>query len=120
MPACPSHRLSFLLPDGVSLAALDPLTSMPIGAARLVTINRAGLATIEGASREQVLDAAARLIRASCSGRPPLSIAAMLSVLPPAPGRDWLMLPRGADRWSIIVGADVAFSPTALDPYFPR
>lgn len=68
------------------------------------------LIRIRGASREVVFDAASALVR----GWPrdmPRSVSAILHT----PTR-----PSGFDRWSIIIGADVAFSPTGLGAEFPR
>jgi len=106
-----SFRLSFLLPAGLSA---DSGSHQPSPDGCFLHINRM-LAEIVGPSREAVFEHAARLLRVSCranlSGRlPPLSIGAVLST----PAR-----PSGRDAWSIIVGADVAFSPTPLDPHFP-
>jgi hypothetical protein len=101
------YRLSFLLPAGARCDSGSHQPS-PDGCLLHVTFP---LAEIVGPSREAVFEHATRLLRVSCSGLPPLSIAARLST----PGR-----PVGTDTWSIIVGADIAFSPTSLDPHFPR
>ena len=70
----------------------------------------APLVKISGPSREAVFEHATRLLRVSCRGRGPLSIAATLvSPLPVS----------GTDRWSISVGADVAFAPTSLGHWLP-
>jgi hypothetical protein len=101
------YRLSFLLPAGTHV---DSGSHQPSAEGCLLHATFP-LVEIVGPSRESVFEHAARLLRVSCRGRPPLSIAAMLST----PGR-----PAGADSWCIIVGADIAFSPTSLDPHFPK
>jgi hypothetical protein len=68
-------------------------------------------AAVDGPSRELVLEETARLLREICRGLGPLSIAATLESPPPGSGRD---------GWTIIVGADIAFSPTALGATFPN
>jgi hypothetical protein len=100
------HRLSFLLPAGTRV---DSGIHQPSPDGCLLRFDRM-LVEISGPSREAVFEHATRLLRVSCRGRPPLSISAMLST----PAR-----PSGRDTWSIIVGADVAFSPTSMDPHFP-
>ena len=101
------YRLSFLLPAG---SACDSGSHQPSPDGCLLHVTFP-LAEIVGPSREAVFEHATRLLRVSCRSLPPLAIAAMLST----PGR-----PVGADSWSIIVGADIAFSPTSLSPHFPR
>lgn len=68
------------------------------------------LIRIRGASQPAVFNAAAALLQ-SAVARGPAAISAILHT----PAR-----PSGFDRWHIIVGAPVAFTPTGLDPYFPR
>lgn len=100
-----SYRLSFLLPAGTSVDSGSHRPS-PDGCTLNVTFP---LAEILGPSREAVFEHAARLLRVSCRGQR-CAIAARLET----PAR-----PSGSDTWSIIVGADIAFSPTSLDPQFP-
>lgn len=78
----------------------------------VLTVERSGLVTIEGPGRDALFEQARRFLRLHARGLPALSIAALL-VTPPRPGG-------GRDSWSIIVGADVAFSPTAIEPVIPR
>jgi hypothetical protein len=99
-------RLSFLLPTGTTVVAGSHRPS-PEGCLMHVEADR--LIEIVGPSREAVFEHAARLLRVVCRGLSAVSIAAMLKT----PAR-----PVGHDSWTIIVGADVAFSPTALDPFF--
>jgi hypothetical protein len=101
-----SYRLSFLLPAGTHV---DSGIHQPSPDGCLLRVDRM-LVEISGPSREAVFEHATRLLRVSALGRPPLSIAATLSTPTRPPGRD---------TWSIIVGADVAFSPTSLDPHLP-
>jgi hypothetical protein len=69
------------------------------------------LVRVRGGSREAVFEHATRLLKIAHGGQGrPLAISAILH----SPSR-----PSGFDRWSIIVGAEVAFSPTALDPWLP-
>lgn len=65
---------------------------------------------IRGGSQPAVFDAAARLLQDAVRGGP-TAVSAILHTP---------VKPSGFDRWHIIVGAPVAFSPTGLDPYFPR
>lgn len=97
--------LSFLLPRGAPRPRFDGFSEHPC----VVEID-GPLVRIRGDSREAVFDCASALVRPLQANRP-VSIAAILHT----PSR-----PSGFDRWSIIVGADVAFSPTSLDPHFPR
>lgn len=68
------------------------------------------LVRIRGAGQPGVFNAAAALLQEAVRGGP-TAISAILHT----PAR-----PSGFDRWHIIVGAPVAFSPTGLDPYFPN
>jgi hypothetical protein len=117
-----SHLLSFMLPGGAA-AIRAPAAGWSFGC--MVEIGRI-LVQILGPSREAVFEVAGLVLRQACDDLPPQAIAARLYTLPPeqrADGRDWLHVstPHGAaDGWTIITGADVAFSPTALDPYFPK
>jgi hypothetical protein len=100
-----SFDLRFLLPRGIRLA--NGILPLPRGCQAEI---EGGLVRVRGDSREHVFDDAAGLVSGLAAARP-LSISAILYT----PSR-----PSGFDRWHIIAGADVAFSPTALDPYFPR
>ncbi len=103
-----SFDLSFLVPRAVLLG----IARAEISATRGCSIElELPLIRIRGDSREAVFDAASDLVRHIPGSNQPLSIAAILHT----PER-----PSGFDRWSIIIGADVAFSPTGLDPHFPR
>ncbi|MCK1501476.1 hypothetical protein [Bradyrhizobium sp. 188] len=106
-PAPQSFKLTFLLPGG---AAVTPGFHQPAPDGCALDV-RWPLVEISGPSRRAVFDHATRLLRLSCRHLPPTAISAQLVT----PAR-----PAGRDAWSIIVGADVAFSPTGLDPEFPR
>lgn len=101
---CP-HRLTFLLPPALVLLA-------PVGRLQpclhgcVLHVSEHGLVQIDGPAREQVFAQAIRFLRVVAKGRPPLAF----------PGT--LRSPCGRrDSWSIIVGADVAFSPTSIEPH---
>lgn len=100
-----SYRLRFLLPADFRLTYGGPQPGRH-GCAIRATSN---LVEIDGRSREHVFDAGADLLRTLHVMVKPLSFS--VSAI--------LETPIGADSWSIIVGADVAFSPTSIDPYFP-
>jgi|SRR5579859_3669042 len=108
MPAYPGlFRLAFLLPTG---ANTDSGSHQPSPEGCLLHLTPP-LAEIVGPSRDAVFEHATRFLRVTCRGQPPLSIAAQLQT----PAR-----PVGRDSWCIIVGADVSFSPTGLDPHLPH
>ncbi len=96
--------LSFLMPRGARRSRFDDLSRHPC----VVEVD-GPLVRIRGDSREQVFECAADLVR-SLQVAEPVSIAAILHT----PSK-----PSGFDRWSIIAGADVAFSPTGLGATFP-
>ena len=106
-----AYRLSFMLPASVFLG-VQPGRHQPCLHGCLLTVAPAGLVTITGPSRQSVFDQAARFLRVHCKGCGPQSIAAVL-VSPP------VYCPAGRDSWSIIVGASVAFAPTALGAEIP-
>lgn len=105
-PAPEPFKLTFLLPDG---AAATPGFHQPSPEGCALAVSWP-LVEISGPSRRAVFDHTARLLRHACRHLPPTSIAAVLGT----PGR-----PAARDPVNIIVGADVAFSPTGLDPDFP-
>jgi len=103
-----SYSLSFLLPAAAGVPDSGSHQPSPIGCQLRVTLP---MVEISGPSREAVLNHTATFLRAlRRRSRQPFSITAVLAT----PAR-----PSGFDSWSIIIGADVAFSPTSLDPYFP-
>ncbi|MGY4295397.1 hypothetical protein ACVWXN_003492 [Bradyrhizobium sp. i1.4.4] len=105
-PTPASFQLTFLLPDG---AAATPGFHQPSPEGCALAVSWP-LVEISGPSRRAVFDHAARLLRYACRHLPAISISAVLA----SPAR-----PGARDAVSIIVGADVAFSPTGLDPEFP-
>lgn len=105
--APPSYRLSFLLPQGLS-PRLGAYADWVPGC--VVEIDRAQ-AVVLGPSCQRLFEQTARLVRVICYGKGPFSIAACVESPPPISGRD---------GWTIIVGADIAFSPTALGSTFPN
>jgi len=104
-----AYRLTFILPEIISLA-VQPGRHQPCLHGCVLTIERGGLVAIIGPSRQQTFDQAARFLKVHCKGRPAMSIAAVLD----SPSK---YCPRGSDGWSIIVGAGIAFSPTAMEPH---
>ena len=106
-----SYRLSFLLPAGAQIVSGRHRPSLD-GCELNVTFP---LVEILGRSRDAVFEHASRFLRVACRKCPAVSIAAILET--PRP-HGWAG--RRSDTWSIIVGADIAFSPTSLNPYFPR
>jgi hypothetical protein len=121
MRSCPaSHVVTFLTPPG---AWIEPGFRIDSPHGCILEVGRTGLVTILGPSREAVFELAARLLRAACRGRPPASVSARLYQPRPngelSEGRDWLELPGPVDGWTIIIGAEVAFSPTPIDPHIP-
>jgi hypothetical protein len=103
-----SYRLSFMLPTGVSIdrAVASAVCADPEFIVAGCTVRLSlPLVKIAGPSRDAVFDATAVLLQRGWSA------AALVQSPGPA---------AGTDSWSIIVGANVAFSPTSLDPHFPR
>lgn len=112
------YRLSFVVPRDLVLdcsvaehadvfARLDCVVTTVFGP-------EAPWVEIKGRSREAVFDRAA-LFLAALRRRTaaPLAITAILET--PADRQ------RGfRDSWTILLGAEIAFSPTSIDPYFPR
>jgi hypothetical protein len=102
-----TYCLSFVLPDGI---AIDSGAFAPSADGCSVHIFHR-LVKILGPSREAVFEHASVMLRVIHRAAPCAAIAATLESPAPIAGRD---------GWSIIVGAPIAFSPTSLDPYFPR
>lgn len=100
------YQLSFLLPPSLAF-------SVPAGRHHpclhqcILTVGLNGLVMIEAPSRERSFEQATRFLRTVAKGHAPMSITALLATEEP----------RGRDGWSIIIGTDVAFSPTSLPPY---
>ena len=100
------YRLVFLLPSRLILM-VQPGRHQPCQHGCVLVVDRGGLVTVTGPSREEVFDQAGRFLRLACRGHQPVALAATLTQ------------PGGRDGWSIIVGAKVAFSPTAIEPHIP-
>lgn len=100
-----SFDLSFLPPRGIRLG--NGMLQLPRGC---IVELEGGLVRLLGPSREAVFDDAATLVAGFHVNRP-LAIGAILHT----PSR-----PSGFDRWHIIAGAEVAFAPGGIDPYFPH
>lgn len=103
------YRLTFMLPLSIAHQVATG-RHCPCLYGCLLTIERPGRITVTGPSRERVFEQAARFLRVVARRKGPMSIAATLATPGGAAGRG------ASDAWSIIVGAKVAFSPTALDP----
>jgi hypothetical protein len=100
-----SYRLSFLLPNGVTADRGD-FAKVP---GCVLMVGRSHV-QIFAPSKEKAFAQATGVLREACQGRGPFSIAALL--VSPTPVS-------GADGWTIIVGADIAFAPTSLGATFP-
>lgn len=114
-------RLSFLVPSDfaidASLAAANPPPSSPYGCVVSAIFGTSlPLIEIKGPSREAVFERAALYLHAlKRTTSRPVAIAATLETPPDD------RLRRGfRDSWTIIIGAEIAFSPTGIDPHFPR
>lgn len=100
------YKLTFLLPPAIGLM-VQPGRHQPCLAGCVLVIGPCGHVAIEGPSRERVFDQATRFLKVNSKGRPAYSVAATLESPLPC---------RGRDGWSIIVGAEIAFSPTSMPP----
>ena len=101
------YRLTFLLPSRLLLMA-QPGRHQPCLHGCVLTVERGGLVTVTGLSKEKVFDQAGRFLKIICKGHGAVSLAATLTQ------------PAGRDGWSIIVGAKVAFSATSIEPHIPE
>jgi hypothetical protein len=107
MPDSAVIRLTFLLPDIMVLRA-QPGRHCPCLHGCVLVVDRRGLVTIEGPSREQVFDQARRFLRTIIKGLPPTSIAAVLTTL--------RMGPNAKDTLHIVTGAEITFAFTSVEP----
>lgn len=107
-----TYRLTFLLPRGLSLPVGR---HAPAEDACCLVIRPGGVAEVAGRSRETVFDHAGLLLRVirrrTPIGKAPAIVAMTLETPTPQGPRK--------DLWTAIVGAEVAFSPTGLDPVIP-
>lgn len=107
------YRLTFLLPGAISLL-VQPGRHSPCLHGCILVIGPCGHVAIEGPSRERVFEQASRFLKVNSKGRPGYSVCATLES--PAFVPDLIGCRGGRDGWSIIVGADIAFSPTSMPP----
>ena len=96
------YRLTFMLPPTV---LAPPGRHQPCLHGCVLVVDRGGLVSIAGPSLEQVFEQARRFFRIHAKGRPAMSIGAVLSSPARIPMRD---------GWSIVVGAEVSFTPAAV------
>lgn len=103
-----SFHLSFLLPKEITFRpSVDGAFAAPGCTFRITH----PLVKIAGPSQRAIFEAATAFLRSLERAPQPVSIAAVISTPVVGAGRDF---------WSIIVGADIAFSPTGLDAHFPQ
>lgn len=103
------YRLTFMLPATLALLT-TPGRHCPCLMGCLLTVERGGLITVDGTSREGVFEQTARFLRHPIRRNPP----------PPTSIASVLAGPGGRDSWNIVFGADVAFSPGGVEPYLPN
>jgi hypothetical protein len=107
---CPM-RATFLLPEGAALGdAVD--RCLPLDFECELDLHGAGLILAGGPSRQALFAALAPFLQVLCTGIYPQSIAVTLSS---ADAHGVTV----RDRWSVIVGANVAFCPGGLGPEIP-
>jgi hypothetical protein len=117
-PVATAVRLSFVMPSALRQPAAVRGPFGPFDGCTL-EVNRAGLVVIEGPSRERVQDLASRYLRVVARDviageKPPLVIPSIIRTYHEGKGAP------GRDSWQIIVGADIAFAPTGIEPYLPE
>lgn len=96
--------------SGYRLTFIVPRSEPPIAGACAVRLGAAVHAEVVGPSREAVMTTAAAFLRSLGPGEP----RTLHAVLESPAGA-----PSGRDGWSVIVGADVAFAATSIDPFLP-
>lgn len=121
-------RLTFTLPNTLVLVA-KPGPVVPCLMGCLVTVGRNGYVIVDGKSREGVFDQATVFLRSlirelrRVGNLPPRQIitAALQTAYRLQPQDGYCGdLPRGGrDTWHIVIEADVAFSPCAVEPWLP-
>lgn len=108
-----SFHLSFLLPKEITFRpAIDGAYAATDCYFRITH----PLVKICGPSRQRVFGAATGFLRSLARPSEPVSISATLA----SPPNRWPGHSHQHDGWSIILGADVAFAPTALGATFPE
>lgn len=104
------YRLTFMLPRIIAEAAIAGDHRPSFEGCKL-SISRAGIVEIKGPSKELVFSQGRRLVRVLSKGFEAYCLPARLET----PLRDRFGRPYpGRDTWTIIVNAEVAFSPTSL------
>jgi hypothetical protein len=107
-----TYRFTFTLPREL-VPAIPRGRHQPCLEGCVLTITGKFLVAIEGPSRERVFDQARRFLRIVCKDGPAVSLPATLET----PLRDRFQRPiPGRDSWSIIINAQIAFSPGSLPP----
>lgn len=102
------YRLTFMLPASLQLrVALGRHSPCLHGC--VVSVEPVGLVSIEGPSRERVFDQATRFFRIHAKGLPALTVSSSLQ----SPAK---YCPAGRDTWKIVIGAEISFACTPLDP----
>lgn len=105
-----AYRLTFSLPKSLWASAI-PGYHQPCLEGCQVAIMRGYVVFVEGPSKELVFDQARRILRIICKGHIAVELPARLE----SPLRDRFGRPYpGRDTWSIIVNAEIAFTPTSL------
>jgi hypothetical protein len=92
------YRLTFMLPGSLS-AFIAPGVHQPCVAGCILSVNRAGLVTIEGKTRGLVFEQASRFFRLTAKERPAFIVASIL-VTPD----------RRKEHWEIAVNSAVTFT----------
>lgn len=116
-----TYKLTFTLPRTVSLLA-QPGRHQPCIAGCVLMVERCGLVTIEGPSRESLFEQVRRFMRIINKGRPPVEIQCWVQgpprTRPTYAGSEErpLMYPAPRDQWKIIVDATVAITPASSLP----
>lgn len=103
-----TYRLTFMLPASLQLRV--PLgRHSPCLHGCVVTVEPVGLVAMEGPSRERVFEQATRFFRVHARGLPALTVSSSLE----SPAK---YCPPGRDTWKIVIGAEISFACTPLDP----
>lgn len=103
----PAYRLSFRLPATLAFA-VRPGVHHPCLAGTILTVAPGDLVTVDGKSRERVFDQTIKFLRTITKQHPSASFPATL-----------ISPDRRRDRWTVIIGADVALAPCSIEPHLP-
>lgn len=101
-----AYRLFFLLPGTILVPSGR---HCPCLHGCVLTVSQNGHVSIEGPSREQVIEQAKRFLRINAQHHPPTDIAATLVTPADRPGR-----PPGRDHYTIIINTAVAIIPGGM------